>query len=268
MPERDPAYWSALGAEISAQLKVVAEKKPAHEILGVSPQASVQAVYSAYDVWVMRMHPDRLVGAPRDLVEKARQLFVALTEARNFMLDQGKRQAHAQASTVQSAAQHAQEAEVEYMKGKLALGANRLEEAEDCLRRAVSMEPQNGLYLAELVWVKFLRTPEPQRVRQLPTLILEMQHAAALSPKSARIAYLVGMLFKAQGNMSAAEQAFKAAVGLDPRLLDALRELRLLQRRRETGTYPKASKTAPVQQGARRVPIGRIWPWGRKPTPS
>lgn len=267
MLERGSAYWLALGAEISTQLQAVADKKPPHEILGVGSRASAQEVNAAFDTWVRRMHPDRLHGAPRDLVEKAKQLFVALTEARNLMRDQRKRQAHEATTAVQSAAERAQEAEVEYTKGKLALGANRLQEAEDHFRAATGLEPQNGLYLAELVWVQFLRTPEPQRVRQLPTLILEMQHAAARSPKSARIAYLVGMLFKAQGNMSAAEQAFNAALGMNPHLHEATSELMLLLTRRRTGTHQQAPPAASVQQGAPHTPIGRIWPWSRKPDP-
>lgn len=258
MPEKDPVYWAALGAEIRTQLQAVAAKKPPHEILGVSATASKDEVQGAFDAWVKRMHPDRLHGAPRELVEKARPFFAALNQARDLMLDQKRRQAQECAANVQTAAERAQEAETEFIRGQRALAASQLEQAEDYLRRAASMEPQNGLYLAERIWAQFLRLPQHNQRRMLPGFIAEMQQAAALSPKSARIAYLLGMLFKAQGNMSTAEQAFKAAVGLGSR--EARSELRLLDTRRQTGAYPQAPPTAPAKPVASRSLLGRILP--------
>ena len=259
MSNHDPAVWTRLKAEIDQQLKIMEQRGAAHEIIGVGLQASVDEVQRVFDAWARKLHPDRLQGAPDDLRTAAGHLFIAVKDARDSLLNREKSQAQVKAEDVLTAIQRAQEAEIEYIQGKRALDLGQLETAEDCLRRAVSMEPQNGGYLAELTWVRFRRTPEPQRTRQLPGLIAEMQRTAQLSPKSGRVAYLLGMLFQAKGNMRDAEQAFRAAAGMGSR--EAGSELQLLKTRRRTGVHPQAPSApkAPVQTEVKRGILGRLF---------
>jgi lipoprotein NlpI len=60
-----------------------------------------------------------------------------------------------------------------------------------------------------------------------------LTEAVKLSPRCARAHYYLGLAFKEEGANDRALGAFKKAVELDQRLLDAEREIRLMNMRRD-----------------------------------
>lgn len=71
----------------SPNFKVPNFNGAAHEILGISQDASVEEVSAAYRHWIKRYHPDRVTHLGRQYVEQARRRAEQLNTARQFLLE-------------------------------------------------------------------------------------------------------------------------------------------------------------------------------------
>jgi curved DNA-binding protein CbpA len=212
------------------------ETQSLFEVLEIAVTASRDEVKQAYFVAAKRYHPDRLVSmgleALRPDVEK---IFRRVSEAYGTLYDDARREeyratlsrpvtddmeAHAKAMKML-------EAEMAFRRGEILLRKNDFLGAIRELEQSVAMNPQEGEHLAYLTWARVCagQTTHADAKRLL-------NEAVRLSPKCARAYYYLGACLKEDKDVDRAYNMFKKANELDPRMLDAEREIRLINMRR------------------------------------
>jgi DnaJ-domain-containing protein 1 len=231
----DPA---AMRRQIEAKAKVV-ELESLFAVLGLTDVASKDQIKAAYFDAAKRYHPDRLTSlgleALRPEVEK---IFRRVSEAYGTLMDDGQREAYKKSlakpgGSGESPEAHAKamkmlEAEMAFRRGEILLRKNDFAGAIKELEQAVAGNPQEGEHLAWLTWARVCAA-QINYAEAKP----RFQEATKLSPKCARAFYFLGLALKEEKDVDRAQNAFKKAIDLDPRLLEAERELRLLNMRRE-----------------------------------
>jgi cytochrome c-type biogenesis protein CcmH/NrfG len=92
----------------------------------------------------------------------------------------------------------------------------------------VALNPTEGEHLAYLTWARVCAS----QIHHADAKAL-LQQAAKLSPNNPRAYYYLGMCLKEENDVDRAYNMFKKAYDLDARLIDAEREMRLINMRRE-----------------------------------
>ncbi len=221
--------------QITLKAKVV-EDENLFTVLGIREDATAEQVKAAYFESAKRYHPDRLTAlgleALRPEVEK---IFRRVGEAYSTLYDDHRRaeyrakmsqpggsdpSAHAKALTMI-------EAEMAMRRGEVLLKKSDFAGAIRELERAVAGNPQEGEHLAYLTWARVC-------ARQMTFADAKPRfvEATRLSPGCARAFYFLGLALKEEKDTDRAYNMFRKAVDLDARLLDAEREMRLINMRR------------------------------------
>ncbi|HZS36531.1 MAG TPA: DUF4388 domain-containing protein [Polyangia bacterium] len=224
--------------QILLKAKVV-ESENLFEVLGLPEDATSEAVKTAYFDAAKRYHPDRLssmgLESLRGDVEK---IFRRVGEAYGTLFDDKRRAeykvtlgkpghdpaAHAKALKMLEAEMAMRRGEVLLRKGDYAGAIRELEQA-------VAGNPQEGEHLAYLTWAR-LGAGQITHADAKP----QFQQATRLSPKCARAFYFLGVCLKEENDVDRAYAQFRKAHELDQRMLDAEREMRLINMRKEKAT--------------------------------
>ena len=122
-------------------------------------------------------------------------------------------------------------AELEFQKGVVSLRKKSYQKAVAHFEKAVNGYPEEGEYHAYYGWALYLEDPEaPGRIKEALERVLQ---GRKLAPGREKPYLFLGRLYKAANRDRIAEKMFTRAVQLDPDCVEALRELRLLNMRRE-----------------------------------
>ena len=106
---------------------------------------------------------------------------------------------------------------------------------------AVAVDPEQPEYLTLLVWIRAQRRGDPQGVREGTTsthfddLIKTLDDVVQKEPRFERALYYRGVLLKRAGRVDKAIRDFRMAAQLNPKNLDAIREVRLYEMRKRGG---------------------------------
>jgi len=240
-----PSPLSAEEADLRAELLRMAEDfrgADPFEILNVPHRTTDEEVRLAYHALAKHTHPDRLGAVTPAVRELAEQVFARVSEAYDALIDHDGRvellrRMREEPKEKQELAEghRALEAELSFQKGETALAKKRYAEAEGHFRLATETYPEEGEYSALAAWSAYLTQPE--RPGQLQASLEEALEARKLAPKRERIYLILGKLYKLAGRLTIAERMFGRAVELDPDCLEAVRELRVvdMRRQRESG---------------------------------
>jgi tetratricopeptide (TPR) repeat protein len=120
---------------------------------------------------------------------------------------------------------------MQFQQGDAALRARDYDAALRCFGRALELYPEEGEYHAHYGWALHLR--HPNDVAMAGEAMEHLQRAIKLAPDREKPYLFMGRLCKAIGRVEAAEKMFSRALKIQPECLDALRELRLINMRRE-----------------------------------
>ncbi|MBX3191093.1 MAG: DnaJ domain-containing protein [Labilithrix sp.] len=221
------------------------------EALGVARAAGADEVRRAFIEAVKTWHPDRVPAGLDDLRPLYGKVFARLELARatlgdparraKYVDDLGKQKTAATAGDVSAA-----EAGVELKKAETFLKKNDLAQAEQHVRRAVKLAPENVDAQALLAWVQAKPDSAPARIREL---VGDLDRAIAKNDRSAR-AYFYRAQLKKRIDAPGAIADFARAAELDPSNVDAAREVRLHKMRQEKATAPSPDKQRADEGGA------------------
>ena len=147
------------------------------------------------------------------------------------------------------------EATEDFKKAEAFFKRNDFVQAEELCRRALAGDATQPDYQAMLAWLISLKQ-ECQTPAKVIESIRMLDKAIAMSEQCERAFFWRGMLYKRIGKIEAAYRDFAEAVELNPRNIDAVREMRLHNMRSGTRSRPSHPAAQP-QSNSPRGPGGK-----------
>jgi curved DNA-binding protein CbpA len=218
------------------------------EILGLDMDANEKAVQAAYFKLAKKWHPDRLPGDMVDVRGKVAKIFARMNEAYQALNDAKKRKEYVE--LVKSGGGTAKDREMVervidsalvFQKGEVFFRKGNLPQAEHLVQQAVDADPEQPEYVALLAWIQAQRkgTPKPaEKKKFLKDQIAMLDAVIKQEPEYERALYYRAELLKRSGNNEAAIKDFKKVARLNPRNIDAVREVRLYDMRHGKKSTP------------------------------
>jgi CheY-like chemotaxis protein/tetratricopeptide (TPR) repeat protein len=236
-PGRDRRLEDPRHAELMA-LADQLRASDAHEVLGVARGASDAEVRDAYERLAARAHPDRFRDGSQGLRALAEDVFSRVRAAYDALTDPRQKQLQALASkklerkeAERQKSERTFQAEIERRKGEKALAARSYEVALAHFGKALELYPDEGDHHAYYGYV--LHLCHPGDAAMAAEAMEHCKRGLKLASHREKPYLFLGRLNKAVGRADEAERMFVRAVHIDPDCLEAIRELRLIQMRRE-----------------------------------
>lgn len=235
-PERLETTGDPLAKEVAERLSRLAQETH-FERLGLPPSATTDQVKAAFLGLAKRFHPDRLTAAGQlVLLPSVRELFSAIKDSYDVLVDSVSRERYLAELSVEKEKKKAVETfspeEVHAIMARVEhhVRRNDLRRAEQELRRLAAADPRPR-HLAELAWVLL---NNPTRRSEAITEVRDLAaRALAGRPESDRAYSLAAQLAQLDGQDDRFERYARRALELNPRNVEAARELRLFQMRRQ-----------------------------------
>jgi tetratricopeptide (TPR) repeat protein len=216
------------------------------QMLGVGREATTEEVQKAYFVLARAWHPDRLPAPLLDVKDHCTKVFAHISEAHQTLTDEERRRHYmtlvkdgGATPDDQQIIMNVLEAATNFQKAEVCLRRNDLAQAEQLVRAAHTADPKQADYLALLAWLEAMK-PDAQSNQATQAKIAMLDEAVKLNGRCERAYFYRGMLFKRLGNEKSAYKDFKESAELNPRNVDAVREVRLYAMRKD-----KAGKSVP-----------------------
>ena len=224
-----------------AELMALADQlraNDAYEVLGVARGASEGEVKAAYERLAAQAHPDRFRDGSQALRALAEEVFGRVRAAYDSLNDPREKQIQAITSKKlerkeqeRQKSERAFSAEVERRKGETALVARSYEAALAHFGKALELYPDEGDHHAYYGYV--LHLCHPGDAAMAAEAMEHVKRGIKLASHREKPYLFLGRLNKAVGRVDLAEKMFVRAVQIEPNCLEAIRELRLIQMRRE-----------------------------------
>jgi tetratricopeptide (TPR) repeat protein len=222
----------ALREQLAAKA-VALKRKDYFQMLGVAPDAPVDAVKQAYFALAKEFHPDRHYrSASLEVKSLANEIYQLISTAYETLKDRDERERYVSdlargiKKDVSDEVSKILAAEGKFQRGEELLRKKQYREAHAAFDEAVRLYDQEGEFHAFLGWTLFQTEPRNPKVAQAAMDHLET--AIRLNPKVDKSYLFLGYVFKATGRPDKAQQQFERAIQCNPDCTEALRELRLL----------------------------------------
>jgi curved DNA-binding protein CbpA len=234
--DQGPPDSESVKRQLLAKAQVV-ESQNLFEVLEIPQVATKDEVKQAYFVAAKRYHPDRLPALGLDALRgEVEKIFRRISEAYGTLYDDTRREDYKTSLTRPSgddAEAHAKamkmlEAEMAFRRGEILLKKNDFLGAIRELEQSVALNPTEGEHLAFLTWARVC-AGQTTHADAKPVF----NQAIKLSPMCGRAYFYLAVCLKEDKDIDRAYNTFRKAKELDPRLLDAEREMRLINMRRE-----------------------------------
>jgi curved DNA-binding protein CbpA len=240
------------------------EKATHFEILGVTEDAAPDKIQAAYFALAKAWHPDRLPPELVDLKPQVSKVFAKMSDAFQTLNDAEKRAEYVQklsegipADAEQEKVARAVDAALDFQKAEVMLKKHDVNGAESLARRAAAADPDQPEYVALLVWIQSMRRGDPPalaegaRTAHYDDLIKTLDSVLSKEPRYERALFYRGMLLKRSGYPEKAIRDFRLAAEINPKNLDAVREVRLFEMRNKKGpdSNPPSSKANTKNEG-------------------
>jgi hypothetical protein len=221
------------------------------QMLGVERDAPTEAVQKAFIGLAKVWHPDRLPAALADVKSSCSKVFAHITEAHATLCDPVKRQEYmtllkegGATPDDQAQIQAILEAATEFQKAEFLLKRNLNDpQAYEIVKRCVMLDNAQPDYMATLAWLDAQKPEWRSREKTLEKVHI-LDRCIEKNPKAERALFFRAMLYKRIEETAKAIKDFKRVAELNPRNLDAVREVRLHHMR-------GGSKPPPGTTGAR-----------------
>jgi tetratricopeptide (TPR) repeat protein len=217
-----------------------------YQLLGLAQTATTQDINTAYFGLIKKFHPDRLPLALAPLARCAQALFERLTEANNTLSNAAERAEYDQAVAA-GGGTHASsrmmrdvlESTLDFQKAEVLMKRRDFAQAMQHLRTALKKNPDEPDYHALHAWLLHLMNPtDPAPTDEM---LNSLDRALKGNPNSDRTHYYRGMVLKRLKRDREALHHFRSAMEINPRNVEATREVRLANMRKESKPPPAAS---------------------------
>ncbi len=236
MAAPSPVAGPAAGAAEMAGLTQTIERMRAQnffDVLGVAKEADASAVKIAYFKLAKSSHPDTVPpGTHEDIAKLKADIFALVGDAHRTLSDAKLRDEYTKEVNAGGSGEKVDiakilRAEEYFQKGVILTRARKFPEAVKMLSDAIDASDIEGEYYAWRGWAKFFTFSDKKegRTEALKDIALCMKK----NPNVAAMYYFQGFMAKVLGDMGAAKTNFTKAIQLDPRHIDAQRELRMMK---------------------------------------
>ena len=211
------------------------------QALGVSRTATPDEVKRAFIETVRSWHPDRVPQGLDELKPLFSKVFARLELARATVSDPARRARYIEDLAKPSAAGagdiSAAEALLEFRKAEAMLKKNDATQALKHLHRAVQLSPANPEFQTLLVWLQVKPDCSVERLREL---VADLDKILSKDKENERAYFYRAQLKKRLDLTKEAFADFTRAADLNPKNLDAVREVRLhtMRKERDGGSSP------------------------------
>lgn len=238
----DPELQSKRAEIISRAEKI--ENQSYFEMLGIGKEASPDSIRDTYFKLAKVYHPDRAQAGLEDLKETLEFIFSNLTEAYATLTDKEKRNRYLSllkegGGTLadQKKIQSVVEAAMNFQKAEVCFRRKDYAEATRLCGLALEAGPDDPEYQALAAWIQ-MHTRGP--TEKIDDIVEALKKAQAAAKESEKTNFYLASALKRAGLDQQAVIYFKRASIANPRNLDALRELRLYEMRKEKGGNAKS----------------------------
>jgi len=208
------------------------------EVLGLTTTASEKQVQEAYEDLARRFHPDRFHNTSGSVRRLSDEIYALISNAYDAFSDPEQRAQYtenvkqtAEEKREQKRARKALSAETSFQRGEAAMRTRNYGEALMAFGQAMSEYPDEGEYHAHYGWCLHLLHPDDTGL--IGEAIEHVQRGIKLARDRDKPYLYLGRLYKTIGKLQAAEKMFTRAVQIRPDGLESMRELRLLNMRRD-----------------------------------
>ncbi len=214
------------------------EGQDPYGVLDVSSGATDEEIRNAYAALAKQAHPDCFHGSSSSVRQLAAQVFDRISQAYGEIATAEARAAHAKTvslghrvAEVRDEGRRALEAETEFQRGEARMASRDYESALLCFGRAIEHFPSEGEYRSHYGWCLYLCHPDNDVI--LEEALEHCREGVRLAKDREKPYLMLGRLYKAMGKPGAARKMFTRAVQIKPQCVEAMRELRIMNMRRE-----------------------------------
>jgi hypothetical protein len=233
---RPPARPTAAQSTDVGELEALLEKMRGQsyfDVLGVPRDADAGAVKMAYFRFAKSFHPDTIPqGASEAMVKVKADLFALVGQANRTLSDPQLRSEYLAELDAGGKGEKVDVgqlllAEELFQRGRNLIKARKYPEAVKALDDAIAANGSEGEYFGWRGYARFFT--EPDKARAHPLALRDLEQGLKMNPNAAAVHYFNGFLWKLMGDLGKARAGFKRCVELDPRHVDAQRELRMMK---------------------------------------
>ena len=206
-------------------------------VLGLSRQCASGEARKAYYRLAKEYHPDRFLGSDlsREMNNKINEMFNYITQAYTILSDKntcaGYLDELVNGPRKSVDINQVIEAETCYQEGVALLRIRRFKAAAKSLLRSIELSPEEPEYMTYFSWAQFKSNPEDSENQNRAMEILLASRE--LNPSFDLTHLYLGHVYNGMQKHRQAEKSFEMAVQANPDCTEALRELRLINLRRE-----------------------------------
>jgi curved DNA-binding protein CbpA len=216
-----------------------------YQLLGVAPHAAPHEIAAAYVSVIKKVHPDRLPSGLAPLSRCAQAVFERVTEANNTLGNPAARAEYDQAVTEGGGTRASErqmrnvvESTLDFQKAEVLMKRRDFAQAMQHLRAALSKKPDEPDYHALHGWLLHLMNPTDPA--PIDDMLSALDKAIKGNPNSDRTHYYRGMVLKRLKRDREAFAHFRKAMEINPRNVEATREVRLANMRKDSKPPPPA----------------------------
>jgi hypothetical protein len=242
LPPQPPtaSFVSGPAGETSQQMfvrmaPVLARIEPADHFaaLGVDRKATAADVKKAFFLLARELHPDTVQDGHAELRDLKQRLFARVNEAAQVLQDEKRRKEHEDDLDGKGNVDVARifAAEEAFQRGEIMIKARKIAEGLALIEEAIDLNQDEGEFYAWRGWARFVLSKD--RKTQHPQSAADCRKALAMIEKCLPAWLFLGNMAKAMGDSHEAEKSFRKVLELDPRHVEAQRELRTMGKKIE-----------------------------------
>lgn len=228
--------------EINAKLAQL-EQLSHYELLEIAPNATPEQLAEAFPGLARRWHPDRLSPEHQGSRDAVTRVFARMTEAHRVLSSAASRaeydravQGDLEQETEQAQVVKVLRAAEAFQKAEILLKKRDLEGAEKLAHLAYTSDKDQPEYGALYAWIR-ARGADATDAEVSESLKL-LKAAVSKQLDNVKIRYYLACVLKRSGQDAAALREFRFVADRDPSNLDAVRELRLHEMRKNNPPEP------------------------------